>query len=80
MSQVSLHSLHQQLEEKAKAYEGTEMIFELCQHVREFLHIHNKPAMKSFYDEMLQKQEEKKLQEQQQKQLEVGYLNYFRNL
>ncbi|KAF7284929.1 hypothetical protein GWI33_017408 [Rhynchophorus ferrugineus] len=74
MSQASLLTLHQELEEKARVREGTEMIFELCQHIREFLHSHNKPAMKSFYDEMLQKQEEKKLQELQQKQLEKEHV------
>lgn len=46
------------------------MIFQLCQYVEEFLHKHNKPVMKSFYDEMLQTQQEKKLKEEMQKQME----------
>jgi len=39
------------------------MILRLCQHSQEFLHAHNKPPSKSFYDEMLHNRQ---LQEQKQ--------------
>ncbi|CAG9763995.1 unnamed protein product [Ceutorhynchus assimilis] len=71
ISQTFLLQLKDELEEKAQDYKGEEMIFQLCQHVEEFLHRHNKPAMKSFYHEMLQQQQEKKKEEEMQKQLEV---------
>lgn len=70
ISQAHLHQLKGDLKQKAEEYKGEEMIFQLCQYVEEFLHKHNKPGMKSFYDEMLQKQREKKLQEEMQKQRE----------
>ncbi|XP_060526951.1 eIF-2-alpha kinase GCN2 isoform X2 [Cylas formicarius] len=46
------------------------MIYQLCQYGHEFLYNHNKPAMKSLYDEMLLKQQEKQLLELQMKELE----------
>ncbi|XP_050296030.1 eIF-2-alpha kinase GCN2 isoform X2 [Anthonomus grandis grandis] len=70
ISHTILQELKQDLIEKAQQYEGEEVIFQLCQYVEEFLHKHKKPAMKSFYDEMLMNQEEKKRQEELQKQLE----------
>ena len=46
------------------------MILDLCQYVQNFLHAHNKPQFKSFYEEMMsnkQKQEEKIAKEHQKK-------------
>jgi translation initiation factor 2-alpha kinase 4 len=37
------------------------MVFALCQHVQTFLHAHNKPPTKSFYDEMLLNQQREEL-------------------
>lgn len=54
-----VNQLQTELKQKAECLQGEEMIFQLCQHVEEFLHRHNKPASKSFYDEMLQRQKEK---------------------
>jgi len=39
------------------------MVLRLCQHIQEFLHAHNKPPSKSFYEEMLYNRQ---LQEQKQ--------------
>ena len=41
------------------------MILELAQQVEKFLHAHNKPPTKSFYDDMMSR---KKLQEEQEEQ------------
>ena len=48
------------------------MIMELAQHVQNFLHSHNVPGFKSFYEEMMsnKKREEEKVAKEQQKQLE----------
>lgn len=46
------------------------MIFELAQHVQTFLHAHNHPPCKSFYEEMMKnkmKKEEQLAQEHQKK-------------
>lgn len=58
-----MSELQKQLEEKAEELKGEEMIFQLAQHVQEFLHRHNKPGTKSFYEEMLtrKKEEEQKI-------------------
>lgn len=49
---------------------GEEMIFQLAQHVQEFLHRHNKPGIKSFYEEMLIRQKEEEQKHKQAEQLE----------
>lgn len=57
--------------EKANDLVGQEMIFQLSQDVEEFLHSHNKPPSKSFYEEMLQRRKiehERDLQAQQLEQ------------
>lgn len=46
------------------------MIFQLAQHVQEFLHKHNKPAIKSFYEEMLIRQKEEEQKHKHAEQLE----------
>ncbi|XP_021938823.1 eIF-2-alpha kinase GCN2 isoform X2 [Zootermopsis nevadensis] len=56
--------LQSELDSLAQELKGEVMIFELAQHVQKFLHIHNKPGFKSFYEEMLSRQEQQ--QEQQQ--------------
>lgn len=50
-----------------------EMVLSLCQHVQTFLHAHNKPPTKSFYDEMLlnQQRQEMKKAKAMEKQLEL---------
>ena len=49
------------------------MILELAQHIQKFLHKHNKPPTKSFYDEMLSnnKRKEEKLALEEQKKLDI---------
>lgn len=49
---------------------GEEMIFQLAQHVQEFLHRHNKPGIKSFYEEMLNRQRKEEQIHRQAEQLE----------
>lgn len=68
ISNALLVQLHDELEKKAHSLKGEEMIFQLAQHVQEFLHRHNKPGTKSFYEEMLNRQKE---EEQKNKQAEL---------
>lgn len=70
LSYNALLELQSQLEEKIDQLKGEEMIFQLAQLVQEFLHLYNKPASKSFYDEMLQRQKEKEEKDLQAKQME----------
>lgn len=58
------------LAEKANELKGEVMIFELAQCVQVFLHEHNKPATKSFYDEMVIRQQQKEQLEKEAKQIE----------
>lgn len=46
------------------------MIFQLAQLVQEFLHRHNKPGIKSFYEEMLNRRKEEEQKHKQAQQLE----------
>lgn len=71
ISNAVIAELQVQLEEKAKKLQGEEMIFQLAQYVQEFLHHHNKPGIKSFYEEMLKRQREEKKAEQLEKDREV---------
>lgn len=59
MSDALLYELQSQLKERANKLKGEVMIFELAQHVQAFLHEHNKPGTKSFYEEMLSRQKER---------------------
>ena len=70
LSDNLLFQLQRDLERTANALKGEEMVFQLSQHVQEFLHRHNKPASKSFYDEMLQRQKEKKEKDLQERLME----------
>ncbi|CAH1968532.1 unnamed protein product [Acanthoscelides obtectus] len=70
LSQTTVAELQVLLEQKSKELEGEEMIFQLAQCVEEFLHTHNKPTSKSFYDEMLKRQKEKEERDLQARQIE----------
>lgn len=70
VSNALLTQLHDELEKKAHSLKGEEMIFQLAQHVQEFLHRHNKPGIKSFYEEMLNRQKEEEQKHKQAEQLE----------
>lgn len=68
LSDFTLTELQNKLNEMALELVGQEMIFQLSQYVEEFLHLHNKPPSKSFYDEMLHRrkiEQERDLQAQQ---------------
>lgn len=68
LSVTTLLHLQNMLDQKASELIGQEMIFQLCTYVQEFLHEHNKPPSKSFYDEMLHRrkvEQERDLQAQQ---------------
>ncbi|KAG5896432.1 hypothetical protein JTB14_022511 [Gonioctena quinquepunctata] len=71
LSDTILVELQEKLVEKAEEFKGEEVIFQLSQYVQEFLHKHNKPASKSFYDEMLQRQKEKEEKDLRAKQVEL---------
>lgn len=71
LSTTTLIDLQKELHEKAFNLVGQEMIFQLCQHIQEFLHQHNKPPPKSFYDEMLHRrkvEQERDIHAQQMEQ------------
>lgn len=70
LSNLVLADLQKKLEQKASELKGEEMIFQLSQFVQEFLHHHNKPSSKSFYDEMLERQKEKEQKDLQAKKSE----------
>ncbi|CAG9859480.1 unnamed protein product [Phyllotreta striolata] len=70
LSNALLGELKESLDRKAEELKGEEMIFQLSQITQEFLHKHNKPASKSFYEEMLERQKEKELMETQARKLE----------
>lgn len=70
VSNALLTQLQDELEKKAQNMKGEEMIFQLAQHVQEFLHRHNKPGTKSFYEEMLNRQKEEEQKHKQAEQLE----------
>lgn len=76
-----MSELQKQLEEKAENLKGEEMIFQLAQYVQEFLHRHNKPGTKSFYEEMLnrKKEEEQKIKmaREIEQNREVSYVMVF---
>ncbi|XP_074036650.1 eukaryotic translation initiation factor 2 alpha kinase Gcn2 isoform X2 [Leptinotarsa decemlineata] len=70
LSNTLLSELQEELEKRANKLKGEEMIFLLSQDVQEFLHKHNKPASKSFYDEMLKLQKEREEKERLAKEME----------
>ncbi len=49
------------------------MLLALCQFVQEFLHLHNKPPAKSFYEQMMtnRKRQEEMQAREQEKQMEL---------
>lgn len=53
LSDSLVEELLQILNAQAETLKGEVMIFELAQTVQSFLHNHNKPPTKSFYDEMV---------------------------
>ena len=63
--------LYRELIQKANTLLGGEMIYELCQHVQEFLYQHNKPPTKSFYEQRLENRLnlEKELEFEEKKQV-----------
>lgn len=70
LSTQHLTTLMQKLDNEASKLKGEVMLLELSQHVQDFLHAHNKPPFKSFYEEMMvnkQKEQEKITREEQRK-------------
>lgn len=69
LSNSQLSSLKSEVDSIANEYKGEEMLLQIAQHVQQYLHAHNKPPAKSFYEEMMlnkRKQEEQKEEEQRQ--------------
>ncbi|XP_049955903.1 eIF-2-alpha kinase GCN2 [Schistocerca serialis cubense] len=64
LSVAVLLQLKTELENLAQKLKGEVMVFELAQHVQKFLHLHNKPAFKSFYEEMVTRQHEQRQNQQ----------------
>ena len=73
LSNQLLSTFKLELIKEAKKLRGEVMILDLCQHVQNFLHQHNKPPFKSFYEEMLsnKQKEDEKVFQAQQKRLEI---------
>lgn len=76
LSNATLIQLQTDLENLAQDLKGEVMIFELAQFVQVFLHKHNKPGAKSFYDEMLLLKQEKEKEEQKKKYKAVHIVVY----
>jgi translation initiation factor 2-alpha kinase 4 len=53
LSSIGCQQLRSELYELAKQLRGEVMIFHFTDHCRQYLHKHNKPPLKSFYDEMV---------------------------
>lgn len=67
LSNQQIQTLQSELEQLAAKKKGAEVIYELALHVQEFLSENNKPGIKSFYDEMMNR---KTQQEQQKNEIE----------
>ncbi|XP_033626734.1 eIF-2-alpha kinase GCN2-like isoform X1 [Asterias rubens] len=70
-STEKLKQLGDEVNKMARKLKGEVMILELAQHVQAFLHEHNIPAYKSFYEEMMsnkKKEEEKEAKENEKRQ------------
>lgn len=65
ISTCDISQLMEELQKLTAKLRGQEMVYEIAQHVQDFLHKHNKPGFKSFHEEMLFLQQQQK-QEQQQ--------------
>ena len=57
-----IKQLRNKLVAKATSLVGSEMIFDLCQEIQEYLYAHNKPPPKSFFDQRLENQERQQTQ------------------
>ena len=53
LSDTLCQQLKNQLYDLAKSLRGEVMIFAMAEHVRQYLHSHNRPPVKSFYDQMI---------------------------
>eukprot|EP00057_Strongylocentrotus_purpuratus_P031627 XP_785160.3 PREDICTED: eukaryotic translation initiation factor 2-alpha kinase 4 [Strongylocentrotus purpuratus] len=73
ISKEKLKQIKKKVDIMAKKLRGEVMILELAQHVQQFLHSHNVPGPKSFYEEMMsnQKRAEEKVAREQKKKMEL---------
>lgn len=71
LSDTTLLDLDVKLSQKACELVGQEMLLQLCQYVQEFLHQHNKPPSKSFYDQMHQRKKVEHERDLQAQQIEL---------
>ncbi|XP_041467880.1 eIF-2-alpha kinase GCN2-like isoform X1 [Lytechinus variegatus] len=73
ISKEKLKQVKKEVDNMAKKLRGEVMILELAQHVQQFLHSHNVPGPKSFYEEMMsnQKRAEEKVERDKRKQQEL---------
>ncbi|XP_064621826.1 eIF-2-alpha kinase GCN2-like isoform X2 [Lineus longissimus] len=74
LSNQQIASLKSELENQAKEAVGEVMIYDLAQHVQNFLHLNNKPGPKSFFEEMMSNKKEKEEKEMREKQKKVDFL------
>ncbi|XP_011860322.1 PREDICTED: eukaryotic translation initiation factor 2-alpha kinase 4 [Vollenhovia emeryi] len=69
LSHQQVAVLSSELENLAQEKIGEVMILDFCEHVRMYLHKHNKPGYSSFYEEMVSRNQEKIQCEMQEKQM-----------
>lgn len=67
LSTQQLVCLQNNLEKLAESLKGEVMVFELATYVEKYLHQYNKPGFQSFYDEMVNRQQQKHQKEMERK-------------
>ncbi|KAG1682245.1 eIF-2-alpha kinase GCN2 [Nymphon striatum] len=68
ISKPDILNLEKELTSLANLHIGEVMLFEIAQHVKEYLHTHNKPIYESMYEEMISNQ--KRQEEEYAKEIE----------
>ncbi|XP_013386608.1 eIF-2-alpha kinase GCN2 isoform X2 [Lingula anatina] len=63
LSNQLVQELQGELDSKAQELIGEVMVLELAQHVQDFLHKHNRPPAKSFYEQMMSNKKEREIQQ-----------------
>ncbi|OWF52320.1 Eukaryotic translation initiation factor 2-alpha kinase 4 [Mizuhopecten yessoensis] len=73
LSNKELDELKGDVDKLANSLKGEVMLLELAQVIQQYLHKHNRPPAKSFYEEMMfnKREQEERLAQEQQKKLEL---------
>lgn len=65
------------LQKEAQKHVGNAMVFDLSMYVQEFLFEHRKPSETSFYEQMIQRQQQQQLKEQAKLDQEASKCLFF---